>query len=148
MTRNLFLIPFFLLLSACGNHTDRQAAGEDSLVTRFSWEATDTGRIALTKVSGTGPDTLSAEGVVAFLNQNWPRVQLVFVKVSGDTLYVKIPESSYLTQQMGSSGPTTYLAEAVFNLTEIPGIHEVNFDFTEGDHAQPGTFNRDSFKNE
>jgi hypothetical protein len=49
---------------------------------------------------------------------------------------------------MGSSGPTTYFAEAVFNLTEIPGIHYVSFDFEEGDHAQPGTFNRESFKDE
>ena len=82
------------------------------------------------------------------MNNNWPHVQLEIVKTSGDTLFIKIPQSTYLTQQMGSSGSITYLAEAVYNLTEIPGIHYVNFDFEEGDHAQPGTFNRDSFKNE
>jgi hypothetical protein len=102
----------------------------------------------VTKKEGIGPDTLSPEKIVQYLNDNWPHVQLVIVRISGDTLYVKIPQSTYLTQQMGSSGPATYIAEAVYNLTEIPGIHYVNFDFEEGDHAQPGTFNRDSFKNE
>jgi hypothetical protein len=143
----LILIPF--LFYACGNNkTDKQVSGEDSAFSRYSWEATDTGRIAIIKKEGIGPDTLSPEGVVQFLNNNWPHVQLAIVKTSGDTLFIKIPQSTYLTQQMGSTGASTYLAEAVYNLTEIPGIHYVNFDFEEGDHAQPGTFNRDSFKNE
>jgi len=75
-------------------------------------------------------------------------VQLAFVKTSGDTVYLKIPDPMYLTQQMGSSGPTIYLAQAVYSLTEVPGIKYVNLDFEEGDHASPGTFNRDSFKDE
>ena len=98
------------------------------------------------KKDGSGPDTLSPEAVVAFLNNKWPHVQLVMIKTSGDTLFIRIPQSAYLTQQMGSSGPTAYFAESVYNLSEIPGIHYVSFDFEEGDHAQPGTFNRDSFK--
>lgn len=147
MIRYAFLILIPFLLAACGNKkADEQVTGEDSVFTRYSWEATDTGAIVLTKKEGTGPDTLSPEGVVTFLNNNFPNVQLVIVKTTGDTLLLKIPQSTYLTQQMGSSGPTIYFAEAVFNLTEIPGIHYVNFDFEEGDHAQPGTFTRDSFK--
>lgn len=149
MMRYSFLILISILVFSCGNNkADEQAPVEDSVVTRYSWEATDTGRIVLMKKEGEGPDTLSPEGVVRFLNNNFPHVQLEIVKTSGDTLFLKIPQSTYLTQQMGSSGPETYFAEAVYNLTEIPGIHYVNFDFEEGDHAQPGTFNRDSFKNE
>jgi hypothetical protein len=49
---------------------------------------------------------------------------------------------------MGSTGPTMFLSSAVYNLTEIPGIRYVNFDFEEGDHASPGTFSRESFKDE
>jgi hypothetical protein len=149
MMRYSFLILISILVFSCGNNkADKQAPVEDSVVTRYSWEATDTGRIVLMKKEGEGPDTLSPEGVVMFLNNNFPNVQLAVVKTSGDTLFLKIPQSTYLTQQMGSSGPETYFAEAVYNLTEIPGIHYVNFDFEEGDHAQPGTFNRDSFKDE
>jgi hypothetical protein len=73
---------------------------------------------------------------------------LVLIKTSGDTVYLKIPEATYLTQQMGSSGPTMYFANLVYNLTEIPGIKNINVDLLEGDHAQPGTFNQDSFKDE
>lgn len=149
MMRYSFLILFSILFFACGNNkADEPATGEDSVSTKYSWEATDTGTIVLTKKEGTGPDTLSPEGVLRFLNNNSPHVQLEIIKTSGDTLFLKIPESTYLTQQMGSTGPGIYFAEAVYNLTEIPGIHFVNFDFEEGDHAQPGTFNRDSFKNE
>jgi hypothetical protein len=149
MKNSYFLVLILFLFSACRNNkADEEVPVEDSVVTRYSWEATDTGRIVLMKKEGEGPDTLSPGGVVAFLNNNYPDVQLVIVKTSGDTLFLKIPQSTYLTQQMGSSGPTTYIAEAVYNLTEIPGIHYVSFDFEEGDHAQPGTFNRESFKDE
>ena len=147
MKRYLILIFFPILLDACGNNNDdEKATGVDSVISRFSWEATDTGTIVLMKKQGTGPDTLSPEGVVTFLNKNFPHVQLVIDKISGDTLFLKIPQPTYLTQQMGSTGPFVYFAEVVYNLTEIPGIHYVNFDFEEGDHAQPGTFARDSFK--
>ena len=142
----LILIP--ILLAACGNNNDEEkSTGKDTVLIRSSWEATDTGTIVLMKKQGTGPDTLSPEAVVTFLNKNFPQVQLVIDKISGDTLFLKIPQPTYLTQQMGSTGPSVYFAEAVYNLTEIPGIHYVNFDFEEGDHAQPGTFTRDSFKN-
>ena len=49
---------------------------------------------------------------------------------------------------MGSTGPELYFAEAVYNLTEIPGIRFINFSLTEGDHAGPDTYSRDSFKPE
>ncbi len=147
MKRYFFLIFIPILLTACGNNNDdEKATVEDTAFSRYSWEATDTGTIVLMKKQGTGPDTLSPEGVVTFLNNNFPHVQLVIDKTSGDTLFLKIPQPTWLTQQMGSSGPSVYFAEVVYNLTEIPGIHYVNFDFEEGDHAQPGTFNRDSFK--
>jgi len=150
MIRYPFLILISILISSCGNNkkTDEQATAKDSVFIKYSWEAIDTGTLVLIKREGTGPDTLSPAGVVMFLNNNFPNVQLTIVKTSGDTLFIKIPQSTYLTQQMGSSGPTSYFAEAVYNLTEIPGIHYVNFDFEEGDHAQPGTFNRESFKDQ
>ena len=149
MIRYSFLILISILLSACGNNkADEKVPVKDSVITKYSWEATDTGSIVVMKKVGIGPDTLSPQGVVGFLNNKFPNIQLVLDKTSGDTLFIKIPEPTYLTQQMGSSGPRTYFTEAIYNLTEIPGIHYVNFDFEEGDHAQPGTFNRDSFKDE
>jgi hypothetical protein len=93
-------------------------------------------------------DSLSPENVIGFLNKNNPHIRLELVKISTDSIYLKIADAMYLTQQMGSTGPTLYFSEVVYNLTEITGIRYVTFDFEEGDHAGPGTFNRDSFKDE
>jgi uncharacterized protein YcfL len=72
-------------------------------------------------------------------------VPLQIGKVSNDTMFVKISNSKYLTQQMGSSGPEVYMAEVTYNLTEIAGINFVAIMFKEGDHARPGIFSRTDF---
>jgi hypothetical protein len=148
----LFASAFFLLTS-CNNKADQPVTDENSGggTARYSWDAAindSTGRLEMKRVETSGPDSLSIPAVISFVNSLYPNVQLVWIKTSGDTLYLKIPEATYLTQQMGSTGPTLYFANAVFNLTEISGIKNVNFYFEEGDHATPGTFNRENFKDE
>ena len=146
MNRYFRLAPLFILLFSCRNdQSGEKEKAENTAFTPYHWEATDTGSLAMKKTEGVGPDTLSPQGVVSFLNHKWTHVQLEYMKTSGDTLFITIPQPEYLTQRMGSSGSLAYLSEAVYNFTEIPGIHNVNFDFTEGDHAGPGTFNRDDF---
>ena len=148
------LILASLLVTACNNGADQPEADGDTadlapLV--YSWQASlndSTGKLEVKKSDTVGPDSLSVPAVISYLNKTNTNVQLTFVKTSGDTVYLKIPEPMYLTQQMGSSGPTIYLAQTVYNLTEIPGIKYVNLDFEEGDHASPGTFSRESFKDE
>jgi len=141
------------LIIACNNNKEQETTDtrEDTVTTYTNWEAglnDSTGKLEVKKSEQPGPDTLSAEAMIRFLNNRYPNVQLKFIKTSGDTIYVSIPEATYLTQQMGSTGPQLYFADAVYNLTEIPGIHYVNFDFAEGDHAAPDILNRDSFKDE
>ncbi len=87
-------------------------------------------------------DDFSVEQWIDFLNANNEKVQLEFVKQSGDTLFVKIPESAVLTQQMGTTGADGYLSVATYTLTEFPGVNYVHFDFEEGDHAMPGIYSR------
>ena len=141
-----------LFFYACGNNkADQPETENDATNIVFNWEAAlndSSGRLELVKQEGIGPDSLSPKAVIDFLNKKNEFVQIQYIKVSGDTLYAKIPEATYLTQQMGSSGPTLFFAEAVYNLTEIPGIRFVNFDFEEGDHASPGVFDRDTFKDQ
>ena len=91
--------------------------------------------------------SLTASDMITQLNQNYEEVQLEFNKISNDTIFIKIPDSEKLTQQMGSTGSYNYLAAAVFNLTEVQGLKYVSFDFKEGDHAMPGVFSRDNFQN-
>jgi hypothetical protein len=153
MNKYFFIASTCLLLAACHNKADQPYLDKDSaeVIIKKSWEATlndSTGRLEMKKVETSGPDSLSVPAVISFINSLYPNVQLALLKTSGDTVYLKIPEATYLTQQMGSTGPTMYFANAVYNLTDIPGIKYVTVDFEEGDHAQPGTFNRDSFINE
>lgn len=73
------------------------------------------------------------------------KVKLDFVRASRDTAYVKIDDSAYLTQQMGTLGAKAFMSVTTYTLTEKPGIKYVTFDFEEGDHAAPGTYTRESF---
>ncbi len=90
--------------------------------------------------------TYSSGQLIDLLNQNYPDVQLDFVKVSHDTIYVKIPNSQKLTNQLGDTGAEEYLASATYTLTETNNIHFVNIDMKAGDHAEPGVYSRDDFK--
>lgn len=91
-------------------------------------------------------DTFSSTHLVQLLNNNYPEVQLDLLKISHDTMYVKIPDSKKLTQEMGSTGAQNYMASATYTLTEVKNVKFVNFNMKEGDHAGPGVFSREDFK--
>ena len=90
--------------------------------------------------------SLSATDLINTLNETYTSVQLKYDKISNDTIFVKIPDSEKLTQQLGSTGAYNYMAATVFNLTELDHIKYVKFDFKGGDHASPGVFTREDFK--
>ena len=93
------------------------------------------------------PVIINADSLIKGLNEYYADVFLEKVKQSGDTLYTSIKESNYLTQQMGSTGAEVYLADVILNLTAVPGVKHVHIDMQAGDHAQPGTWSADDFKN-
>ena len=145
-------------LFACNNNADNKSATEDT-IEEIIVEQTPEQRLPYklvydslsgnfsAQVQGKLSDTATAAGILADINTLWPEVQAVYQKTAGDTIFITIPDSEYLTQRMGSSGPASYMTLVVYSLTELPGIHRVNFKFEEGDHATPGTYTRDSFKN-
>jgi len=146
-----FILIACLLLIACNNKADKPVSESDTAQAIYSWQSTlndSTGRLEMKKTEKMGPDSLSPAAVVAYLNSIDSTEKLVLLKISNDTAYLKIPEATHLTQQMGSTGAQLYLAQVIYNLTEIPGIRFVNLDFEEGDHAAPGTYTRESFKDE
>lgn len=152
MKKYSLLFTIFFIYS-CGNNSNKEQAVEndttDIAKNIYHWEATlnDTsGLLEIKKMEAVGPDSLSPAAVVDFINKDNTNIHLQLVKTSNDTVYLKIADAAPLTQQMGSTGPTIYMAEVVYNLTTIPGISYVTFDFEEGDHAAPGTFNRESYK--
>lgn len=88
----------------------------------------------------------SSAQLIALLNQNYPDVQLNLIKISHDTIYVKIPDSKKLTNELGDTGAEEYLASATYTLTETKNVHFVNINMKAGDHAEPGVYTRDDFK--
>ncbi|MEX2349631.1 MAG: hypothetical protein WD554_02015 [Flavobacteriaceae bacterium] len=92
-------------------------------------------------------ESTTAQELIDILNfQNEGKVYLKYLKLSGDTLYVKIDESVYLTQQMGTTGADAYLSVATYTLTELDYVNSVHFDFEEGDHAIPGNYSRQYYR--
>ena len=151
MRKLFFFITLTTILFACGsNNADQPVTDEDSLSEQpFYWQSyldDSTGKIEYRKLPAN--DTLSTHNVLYYLNKSYSNIRLELKYVSGDTVFLRIPDAMYLTQQMGSTGPMIYLSEVVYNFTEITGIKEVNLEFEEGDHATPGTYNRNSFAKE
>lgn len=105
---------------------------------------TETGK--LKKPENIRLDTLSSSHLIQLINNNFPDIHIDLVKISHDTMYVKIPDSKKLTQGIGNTGAEDYMASATFTLTEFKNIKFISFDMKEGDHAGPGVFSREDFK--
>ena len=156
MKKLLLISGSALLIISCNNNKteNTKEAEQDSLetpLTRMVWQANQndsTGRLEMVQVAAADPGDWAVPDIINYLNETNPEIILSHVKTSGDTIYLRIEDATYLTQRMGSSGPVSYLAGAVYNLTDRPGINYVNFDFEEGDHASPGTFTRATFKDD
>ena len=80
------------------------------------------------------------------INENFPDILLQFIRVSHDTIYVKILDSGKLTQGIGDTGAGNYLASATYTLTASQNIKFVNIIMEPGDHAEPGVYSREDFK--
>jgi len=75
------------------------------------------------------------------------QVKAKFIKISKSVVYVKILNTTTLTQKLGTDGANSYLAILVFTLTEYSGHKKVYIDFKEGDHGgKPGLRDRSYFK--
>ena len=90
-------------------------------------------------------ENLSPENIIIALASKYPELKIVLKQQQGDTIFVEIPNASYLTQSIGNMGAKIFMAEGVYSFTQIPGNQFVNFSFKEGDHASPGTFSRINF---
>ncbi len=85
--------------------------------------------------------------MVDAINFKYPQIKLEWLKQEGKRAFVKIEDARYLTRESGTEGAMAYLAEVTFSFTEFKGIEEVDFAFQEGDHARPGLYTRENFKN-
>ncbi|MEO6722502.1 MAG: hypothetical protein ABIN67_19185 [Ferruginibacter sp.] len=164
--RNILLISSLLFFISCNNDdTSDDASKSDTVylktdtinssfespvrINNMVWSASfDSvkGKVVLKQQRKVSADTLTAEKLIADINNSWDDVKLQYRKISHDTLYVAIPESTVLTQQLGSSGAYSYISSTTYTLTELKNIKYINYDFQEGDHLSPGTMKRSDFK--
>lgn len=89
--------------------------------------------------------TFSSRELVKMINDQYPDIHLDFVKISHDTIYVKVPNSNKLANELGDTGAEDYLAATTFTLTEIKNVKFVNIAMKPGNHAEPGVYSRDDF---
>jgi hypothetical protein len=110
------------------------------------WHADDSNNLKLHQPVVAGIDTMSPQHIIQLINNNYDSIHVDYVKTSHDTVYVRIPNSEMLTENIGSTGAEMFMAATTYSLTELKGIHFVNYDFKEGEHASPGVYDRDYFK--
>ena len=163
--RTIILLSGLIFLFSCNNQSsDKDVAADTTFITVDSPGASvenpgpiknliwtqvfdsSKGDMRLKKQRQVNPDTLSAGKLISEINSSWDGIKLEFRKISHDTIYVAIPESNVLTNQMGSTGADSYMSSTTFILTELKHVKYVNYDFVEGDHMQPGTMKRSDFK--
>lgn len=162
---NFFVLLFLILLTAC--QTDKPVEQKSTIkknakvevlpLVKNSSKTLDVPWIAIyndstqlleIKKNPTGnPKNLNEQDLIDALNLKYPEIKLEAVTRVKNTSVVKISNASYLTNEMGSTGARSYLAEATYSLTEVPGINAIEFRFTQGNHAMPGVFTRKSFEN-
>jgi hypothetical protein len=110
------------------------------------WQVDDSTRLTLKKPREAGIDTMSAMHIIQLINSNYDSIQLTYIKISHDTIFVHISNSEMLTERIGSTGAEMFMASTTYSLTELKGIKYVHFDFIEGDHAAPGVYDRSYFR--
>jgi hypothetical protein len=155
-----------ILLSSCKNEKTKNTAGGEPVndkITEAPINSEDTEypynlhsiwafdymKDTVIQIHRVNRDTLSPELLVNLLNLDFSdKVHCEFVKIHNDTAFVRIPDSEYLTQRMGTTGAYEYMIAATFTITELDEIEFVNFDFEYGDHAVPGTYTRRQFIDE
>ena len=146
-----YLLAFAIFLVACNsadNEPDEvieEAATPLSAEEIYAWSV-DMDSQLVRKNPDLPENYYQADSIIKGLNSQYPEIQLQKIRQSNDTLYTRIPNAEHLTQRMGSSGPEMYFATVYFNLTAVPGIRYVNVDMEEGDHAGPGVYGPNNFK--
>ena len=139
MKRFFYLVAIFCLLS-CNNSSDQQAERQDTVQTSapdslIVWNV-DAEANTMTRIAGLDTSDITVASVINGLNSKYPRVRIVFLSQGHDTVFTEVPDANYLGEQMGSAGSSAWYADAVINLTAVPGVNYVSFKMDPHSHAQ------------
>ena len=134
-----------LSLASCSD--DDKMTGETGYVigdTVLAWETNADSMIM--KRDSTIPDTaITITRIINGLNGKYPEVHIDFLRQSNDTAYTQVPDADYLGNQMGSAGALAWFADAVINITSVPGINYVSFKMDMQSHAASAVIGREKY---
>ncbi len=165
--KQLIIVVAVIFISSCGsNSTEDKMAETDSTVTSdtvytpmadtartvevvrtkgfYIWDV-NMEKKTLRKNPALSAADINADSVINGLNKQYENILLEKVSISKDTIKLKIKDSDYLTNQIGSTGAAQYMAQTIINLTSVAGINYVMIVFKEGSHASPGLYMRKDF---
>lgn len=143
--RLTFIVFLVFILGACSN--DDQSPAEPETIIGDSVLAWSTNADSMIMVRDKAiPDSaITLSRIINGLIQKYPEVHVDFLKQSGDTAFVEVPNADYLGEQMGSAGAIAWYADAVINLTSVSGINYVSFRMDEHSHAGSVVIGRNTY---
>ncbi len=148
----LFFLLLIILVAGCKNSgvSEKQAVADtvytEAPDTVLVWY-TDAEKMLMKRDTAITENRISADAIINGLNEKYPEIKLAYLKLSGDTVYTSVPDAEYLGEQMGDAGAAAWFADAVINLTSVPGINYVSFRMDLHSHAASGVIGRDKYSN-
>tara|TARA_B110000211_G_C14028277_1_gene530874 strand:- start:1065 stop:1538 length:474 start_codon:yes stop_codon:yes gene_type:complete len=139
------LITIVVLLFSCSenasNHDANQNSSYDWTVDQKTENETVSWYITKDTVLSVSQDHMD---IIKELNKGYHEYspQIIFKKLSNDTLTIKLEHEERYSDQMGSFGAQQFLARLVYTLTEAELVNYVNLDIEMGSHGKPGVYNR------
>src|SRR5690606_4196834 len=95
------------------------ASAESEKLLVLPWTAvfdSETQQLELKHNEAGNAENLTIQDMIDAINIKYPETKLYKTSQQGDTINVTINDAAYLTQQSGTTGAETYLAEATFAL--------------------------------
>lgn len=153
MIRYLTTLCFVAIVVACNNEAPKDRDASTDAAPPQQWYVTDTVIVwdcsaedKERKKIFSPPDSVTVpQAFINGINKTYSEVKIEFDRLSSDSLYVRIPDATWLTDRAGNSGAEQYLCFAALNLLETKGVNYVHVDFTPGVHARPYTWSMKDF---
>jgi hypothetical protein len=152
MIRYLTTLCFVALVVACNNEASKEPGAADATPPQ-QWFVTDTVIVwdcsaedkDRKKIFSPRDSVTVPEALINGVNKTYSEIKIEFDRLTADTLFVKIPNATWLTDRAGNTGAEQYLSFAALNLLETKGVKYVHFEFTPGVHARPSTWSMTDF---
>jgi hypothetical protein len=147
----IIFILVVLLISCSNAENDKRITEPEEVIygypdTLLAWEV-NPDSMRMKRVTIFPDSSITVNRIINGLNDKYPNVHIELLKQSVDTLYINIPNSDYLGEQMGSAGSSAWFADATINLTSVPGVNYVSYKMDLHSHAESNVLGRDAYRN-